>query len=168
MHEGRPEEGLGAGKVRTRVPAGAQIGLALGLLWLATLAAWWRGRRAGSRPAPNNAIPNNAAPNGATPANAARKAFRQACRDSAAAAARRHLLAWARAAWPSDPPTGLNALARRLDDAALSALLRDLDRACYAGGEWRGEALAEALQTLPGGEREGAAQPASALAPLYP
>lgn len=141
------------------------ISLALGLLWLTTLAAWWHARRAGPRPVHSAATP--AGPD--TPkAGAARKAFRQACADNDAAAARRHLLEWARAASPSDPPAGLNALARRLDDASLSALLRDLDRACYAGGEWRGDALAEALKSLPGGRGAGAAKPASALAPLYP
>lgn len=141
------------------------ISMALGLLWLATLAAWWHARRTGPRKMHSAASP--AGP-GSPDTDAARKAFRQACADNDAAAARRHLLAWARAASPADPPVGLNALARRLDDVSLSALLRDLDRACYAGGEWRGEALAEALKALPGARNTGAAKPASALAPLYP
>jgi hypothetical protein len=141
------------------------LSLALGLLWLATLAAWWRARRAG----PGSGCAATAAVAGVDSVRAleARRAFRQACRDNAAPAARRNLLAWARANWPHDPPTGLNALARRLPDPRLSALLRELDRACYAGGEWRGGALAEALAALPDGvERTRGKAPQ--LAGLYP
>jgi hypothetical protein len=141
------------------------VSLVLGVLWLATLTAWWRARR----PAPT--IPANAdvsAP-GADPVRAgtARKAFRQACNDNDAAAARRHLLDWARAVWPHDAPAGLNALARRLDDPAATRLLRELDRACYAGGDWRGEPLAQALVALPdaAGRAKGKAPE---LAGLYP
>ena len=99
-------------------------------------------------------------------AGAARKAFHQACRDHAAPVARRHLLAWAGTHWPQDPPAGLHALARRLDDPRLPVLLRDLDRACYAGGEWRGEALAAALTALPTAAGRADAK-ASRLAALY-
>ena len=58
-------------------------------------------------------------------------------------------------------------MAARIGDPAVAELLRDLDRACYAGGEWHGRPLAAALTELPGrpgkraGERDG-------LAPLYP
>jgi hypothetical protein len=122
------------------------VSLVLGLLWLATLIAWWRGRRPAS--------PVQAGPPAPPPGNhsvrmgAARKAFRQACHDNDAAAARRHLLEWASTVWPQDPPAGLNALARRLPDPTVSQLLRELDRACYAGGDWRGAALAQALPVL--------------------
>lgn len=122
------------------------VSLVLGLLWLATLIAWWRGRRSAS--------PSQAGPLAPPPdthsmrMGAARKAFRQACHDNDAAAARRHLLEWASTVWPQDPPAGLNALARRLPDPTVSQLLRELDRACYAGGDWRGAALAQALPVL--------------------
>lgn len=141
------------------------ISLGLGLLWLVTLAAWWWARRVAPRPLATLADVAAAVDPIAT--GAARKAFRQACRDNDAAAARRHLLAWSRANWPRDPPAGLNALARRLPDPVLADLLRQLDRACYAGGEWRGQRLADALVNLPGERKktEGKTEP---LAGLYP
>ena len=96
----------------------------------------------------------------------ARKAFRQACRQNDAQSARRHLLEWAHATWPHDPPKGLNALASRLDDAALTPLLKQLDRACYANGVWQGEKLLE-LKQLSVGKNQGT-QTDLQLAGLYP
>jgi hypothetical protein len=141
------------------------LSLALGLFWLATLAAWWRARRASPAPAPGTALA--AAGPDASRAGVARKAFHQACRDNAAPAARQHLLAWARATWPHDPPAGPTALARRLGNPSLPPLLRELDRACYAGGEWHGKALAEALVSLPRAA-EKAGGKGSQLSGLYP
>lgn len=140
------------------------LSLALGLLWLATLLAWWRARRPRSATSPS-VIPS-AGPDSIR-AGEARKAFRRACRADDAPDARRQLLAWARANWPDDRPAGLNALARRLPDPRLLALLRELDRACYAGGEWQGKALLEALTSLPGTARKVDGK-SSELASLYP
>lgn len=137
------------------------ISLALGLLWIVTLAAWWqRGR------GPRNAAKPGAADERADDPPSAASAleqFRRACRANDAAAARRHVLDWARAAFPDPPPAGLNALATRLGDAELGSLLLALDRACYAGGDWQGAALAArkfSFQAAP-------AQKPSALAGLY-
>jgi hypothetical protein len=141
------------------------VSLVLGLLWLATLTAWWRVRRpASAAPASAGISASVADPIGA---GAAHKAFRQACNENDAAAARRHLLDWARAVWPHDAPAGLNALARRLQDPALPALLRELDRACYAGGDWRGKALAETLAAMPAAG-DKATRTTTELAGLYP
>ncbi len=136
------------------------LSLVLGLLWLVTLAAWWRSRRTRSFPA----TPGKAAEPGR--AGTARQAFRQACAADDANAARRHLLAWARLAWPDAPPGGLHALAERLEDPRLRALLRELDRACYGAGAWRGAALAAALPALPAAARGKAGK--AVLASLYP
>ncbi len=142
------------------------LSLALGLLWLATLAAWWWTRRAHPRSqAP--LVADRVARVDPIAYGAARKAFRQACRDHDALAARRHLLDWARANWPQDPPLGLNALARRLPDARQRGLLRELDRACYAGGDWNSAQLVDALTTLPGAVARPGAKP-ERLAGLYP
>ncbi|MDD5388642.1 MAG: BatD family protein [Gallionellaceae bacterium] len=140
------------------------LSLVLSLLWLVTLLAWWRARRPRSATSPS-VIPSTGLDS--IRAGEARKAFRRACRDNAAADARRQLLAWARATWPDDAPGGLNALARRLPDPKLPTLLRELDRACYAGDEWRGDALLEALATLPNAT-DKAGKSASELAGLYP
>lgn len=139
--------------------------LGLGLLWLATLIAWWRARR--QRPAAVVASAPPAPGMDTIHAGAARKAFRQACRDNDAVAARRHLLDWARTHWPLDAPAGLNALAQRLHDTRQATQVRALDRACYAGADWQGAPLAEALAVLPA----EAAQPegkTAELAGLYP
>lgn len=95
---------------------------------------------------------------------AARKAFLAACGANDAPTARRELLAWARAHWPDAPPAGLTALAQRVD-AHQATLLRELDRACYAGGIWQGGPLAEAL--TPFAHTKSGPQPENGLAPLY-
>jgi hypothetical protein len=141
------------------------LSLGLGLLWLATLIAWWRARR--HQPAAAVTPPPPAPGRDTVRAGAARKAFRQACADNDAAAARRHLLDWARSHWPLDPPAGLNALAHRLPDGRQSMLVRELDRACYAGGDWQGSPLAEALASLPAEAHQKAGMTAE-LAGLYP
>ncbi len=138
------------------------LSLGLALAWAATGAAWaltgWRRRKRRVPPAAKPAASvARAAPPGAA---AARKAWIQACRDGAPRRARDAALAWAAAVGP-DRPAGLNALARRLDDPALTPLLRDLDRACLAGTGWDGQPLAQALAALVA--TPGAAQGSDAL-----
>ncbi len=132
-------------------------------LWLATLVAWYLSRR---RPSTSG---------GPTPRGAARPrlkrddprtVLRAACRDNDALAARRSLLAWAAEVWPESPPGGLKALGERLQEPERAALLRDLDRACYAGGGWQGEAFAAAFRDLPPGDRKSSRGDRE-LAPLY-
>jgi len=123
---------------------------AFALLWLATLGAWaWAHRRRHRTTAGNPA--QRAAPAPSVSGTEARSAFHQACRSHAARSAREALLTWSRATWPHDAPVGLNALARRLDNPALTTLLRELDRACIADTAWNGDALARALHTLDSG-----------------
>jgi len=161
-----------------RRPAGDWRGAcaALGALWLATLAAWaWSARRRGrARPAgPSRRAGEAAAAVRASGAPArARSAFAQACRRADARAARRALLAWAADRWPDTPPRGLAELSRLLDPR-LAALLRQLDRACYAGGPWQGEALLASFSALPAGDGvaragKGAGRRGETLAALYP
>lgn len=138
----------------------AWVSLVLGILWLSTLIAWWLSRRRTSpRPAEKPAT---------TPhMTEAREAFRQGCRENDPSAARRHLLEWAATVWPQDPPAGLRTLAKRLRDPALEALLAQLDRACYTGGEWQGGRLLDALHTLSERAKPGAGDTPH-LAGLYP
>ena len=130
----------------------AWVSLVLALLWIATLGAWaWtqRQRRHGEgRNAAAQALPT--ATDSPTATSEARHAFQQACRANTARPARDALLAWARATWPNDAPAGLNALARRLDQPALTGLLRELDRACITDTPWNGDALGRALTVLRG------------------
>lgn len=142
---------------------GYWLSLILGVLWLATLAAWGfsrRHRRPPASPGASRATPTLAVAD-------ARKAFRQACHDNDPHAARRTLLDWARAVWPSNSPLGLQALSDRLDDVEAKNLLKQLDRVCYAGGTWQGKPLAGILTHLDGNIKESAL-PASGLARLYP
>ena len=144
------------------------VSAALALAWVATLLAWLRLRRRTPPEAPRASRRATAA-EGEPSLSRARTAFRFACRTHDPAGARRHLLAWVRAAWPEPAPMGLNALSRQIGDPQLAHLVRELDRACYTGDPWRGEALAAALTELPHPE-EGAADgtAAAGLAPLYP
>ncbi|MES2207908.1 MAG: BatD family protein [Pseudomonadota bacterium] len=126
------------------------VSLTLGTLWLATLAAWWyntRRRRSLQAQLISNDSQSNL-PNSLS-VSEARQSFQQACRANHPQNARHALLTWASAAWPHHPPAGLNALAQRLDDSQVKALLRELDRACYTSVTWDGKALASALTKLP-------------------
>ena len=160
------------------VPAGSSssrwewISIALAVVWLSTLAAWlWSRRsRATTRPPHDDGIrtPAPSPPARQAPPDASREraAFYAACRANDAHAARTHLLAWTAAVWGT-APAGIGALAATVRETPVAELLRDLDRACYAGGLWQGGSLAAALGSLPappgksGRERGG-------LAPLYP
>jgi hypothetical protein len=140
------------------------IGLAV--VWLSTLGAWlWSRRpRRAPRPVPINTPPDSRQlrPDAAKE----RAAFRAACHADDAQAARAHLLAWTAALWGATP-AGINAIAIRIGDTSVAELLRDLDRACYAGGAWVGAPLAAALTELPTPPGKAARQ-RDGLAPLYP
>jgi BatD DUF11 like domain len=147
------------------------ISMGLALVWLSTLGAWlWSRRsRAGTRGVRESARlpPTPPARPRQTPPDASREraAFRTACEANDAPTARAHLLAWTAAVW-GKAPAGIGVIAARIGDATVAELLRDLDRACYAGGAWQGRPLAAALTALPApakndSERDG-------LAPLYP
>ncbi len=136
--------------------------VAFALAWLATLGGWYVSRRRAA--AVPRGVPQTR--NDARGASRARARFLEACRANEPRAARRHLLAWADAQWPGSPPSGLNGMAKASGDSELGRLLRELDRACYAGGTWQGEPLARALPELPAPAREGARR-STQLEPLY-
>src|SRR3546814_14554091 len=79
----------------------------------------------------------------------------------------RELLNWARQTDPARPPSGLMTIAQRLNQPRVTELLQELDRACFAGGDWNGDALAKTLSSL-GGREKTRKQKSSDLAPLYP
>lgn len=137
--------------------------IVLAVLWIGTLLAWWLSRRrepaapVAPRPAPA-AKPNE---------SQARERFMAACKLNDAKAARRALLEWAQAKWPDSPPAGLRALTNRLGSGpTIDALLIELDRACFAAGEWNGSAIAQALNRLPAMPEKKAHR--AELAELYP
>ena len=138
------------------------ISLGLALLWLGTLLSWWLSGRRKSKGSAT--LP--AAPVAVPRITEARKAFWKSCQENDARAARRHLLAWAQASWPEHAPAGLNALADRLEDASITPLLKQLDRACYGDEQWQGAALMKSLRTLP--DRPVVQPLATQLSGLYP
>lgn len=142
----------------------AWISLGLALLWVITMLIWWGSKRrqpklqtVATQPPDSTALPS---------ATAARKAFQQACRDNNPQAAKQHLLDWATAIWPQNPPAGILALAERLNDPNLKPLLAQLDRACYGGEKWEGSALLHALDSMT--DKTTAPVSSSELADLYP
>jgi BatD DUF11 like domain len=152
----------------TRSPSAWEwISIGLAVVWLATLGAWlWSRRRQRTAPRPvHPATP--AGPRQLRPDLAKeRAAFRAACQANDPQAARAHLLAWATALWGT-APAGVNAIGAKVADATVAGLLRDLDRACYAGAAWQGDALAAALAELPASPGKAGRQ-RDGLAPLYP
>ncbi len=145
-----------------RLWMGISVGFAL--LWCVTMLAWWRSRQRTPRPL-DAAKPQPRAPVGAAQARAQ---FREACRRNDAHAARHCLLAWVAAAWPDEPIPGLDALAKRLGDAAVTPKLAELDRACFAGADWDGAGLLQVLTDLPPRRARSGGGPGDGLAPLYP
>jgi BatD DUF11 like domain len=141
------------------------VSIALGVLWIATLLAWYRtsrrlpkARQSGTSGAPDEA---------GTSVSLARTSFQQACRRNDARAARTNLIRWLNAARPGTPSTGLRALFVKGSDRGLTQLLVDLDRACFAGGAWDGAALLAALDELPKPAPRSRERSAT-LASLYP
>jgi hypothetical protein len=152
----------GAVPSRTALSPWAWVSIALGVLWLSTVAAWWY-RSRHLKVEPTAAVPK-ASTNAAV--GTLRRAFLKACQDNDAKAARHALLTWARVESPDNPPIGLTAIARLVGDPVLSELLAQLDRACYADGNWQGSALAQALSVWPG--TTAVSRKHSGLSPLYP
>lgn len=144
----------------------ALVGLLL--IWVGTFIAWLRLRgRLARRREPVRASPSKREPSGPTAA-AARAAFRAACDANQPTTARRNLLAWAAACWLGEAPRGLNSFARQVEDPTLAMLIRDLDRACFSGEPWSGQALGAALRELPRRARVTKRARADDLESLYP
>lgn len=90
------------------------IAVALGLAWIATMAAWWRSRRRATAVSPA-AVPAEPMParEEADPLQSEIDAVRTAYESGDAGAAREALLTWARQALPGQPPSNLARLAQR-------------------------------------------------------
>jgi len=133
------------------------------VLWLLTLALWWRTRGARPTVRVDAAIPPNAG------SAAHRAVFLKACSLGELAGAERALVAWARSERPD--VRNLGELAVRLDSAAQTDALAALQRARYAGAAKQGvgsqlerafkAGLAWRKPAAPSGQK-------SALPALYP
>lgn len=156
-----------------RSPSGWEwISIGLAIVWLSTLAGWlWSRRSRSGQPRSRRGLSPAAAGSGpaqSRPPDASkeRAAFRTACQTNDAHSARAHLMAWATAQWGT-APAGVNAIAARIGDPNVAELLRDLDRACYASGDWQGAPIAAALAELPTPPAKST-RGRDGLAPLYP
>jgi hypothetical protein len=142
---------LPPGMTSVHASAWPWVSAVFALLWLGTGFAWWRARRASKviAPTPGTAPP---APAGRVPGLSNAKSLselQRACKDNNAQATRQAVLNWAAGFWPESPPRGLQAVAQRLADPRLTGPLQQLDRACYTGAAWQGEALAQAFTQPP-------------------
>lgn len=137
--------------------------LVFAALWLITLGFWWRKRDFLTE---NTQKKKTANPE---PANSrkARKLFLAACKENDAQHARHYLLLWASNHWPQSPPKGLDDLALRFDDPAISAALTTLDRMLYQhkNESWNGQELANLIAKLP--EHDNSPNNKSDLPDLY-
>jgi len=138
------------------------LSAALGLGWLATLAAWALRARAG-RPR----VPPAAAPRRDSRSSLVRQ-IAIACRVNDARRVRELLLDWGRLQFAADPPTSLGVLASRLAEP-LAGEIRGLESALYGpvAREWRGAALGKALEAARPLAGEVAGDEPDPLAPLY-
>ena len=140
------------------------LSLALGVLWLSTLLAWWQSRR---RAAHSTAPPDP----GAMKENQARAAALSALKAGVAAqSAREPIRLWAECYWRATGRTGLGSLqqvAQQLGTHPLAEQLRTLDQACYGRDQhWDPARAHQALSSLPSPQPNSAVD--AGLPPLYP
>jgi len=116
------------------------------VLWMATLALWWRDRH---RRPPGEEV--STSPGTLSSRKAARQRFRSACNAGDAPAARTAILEWAGKHWLDTPPAGLSAVAARMPDPTCREALIALDRAVYGNGNnpWDGSILRDCLKNFP-------------------
>jgi hypothetical protein len=142
------------------------VSAALALVWIATVALWWRSRGADRGRSPTASIP---------PAPTAKPAVRKILRDldsacavSDPSAARNALLAFADVRFAASAPRSLGALAALLPPNAAREVLA-LEAHIYgaAPGAWRGEGLKMALSELENTGLGPESAPAEPLLPLY-
>ena len=128
------------------------VSVVLGMLWLLTLAMWWRTRTSSSGVKSDT----SQLANKPIKVDTYKKQFQQACKANNAMDARTALIAWAAAHWPIDPPNGLSELAYRIDKGEITDELKILDRVLYQSSqvEWRGSPLSTLLKELPQTDRK--------------
>lgn len=133
------------------------LSLALGVLWLGTLALWLRRpREASAAPAALVEAPDE---------KARLRDLRRACEAGDPRAAHSALGRWLRHCGPASAGGSLMAFARQVDRDALAEEIRTLDSAAYgqaAGKPWDGESL---WRELDGWRRSGAARRGRAQEP---
>ena len=144
---GTPEEPTTASSSSSPVPSSSGLtypilSMAFLILWLMTMAAWWRERR---QRLTGQASAQHQLKEKQESIAALRRDLRNACRQGDAQTARQKLLAWGRATWPVKPPVYLEELAKRMP--VLHTPVEDLNHCLYRSSPstWRGEKLWQAF-----------------------
>ena len=137
--------------------------LALSLLWLITLNAWWQARKAPPKESPHNPPPD--APE--NPAKA-RRNLCEACKTNHPEDIHIALLNWARAIWPEHPPRSLEALAQRLAPP-LSDEIQSLSRHLYSGHptDWDSRIIDQQAAQFTAAANSRPQATSASLEPLY-
>ena len=139
----------------------------LAVLWLLTLAAWWWSSRSAPR---KRREPREPEP---PPAHKQQGQLLKMARTAAAAgdgaAVRNAILEWGRLQWPTAAPRSIGEFANRVEPP-LSDELRRLSAVSYSrdGGNWDGNALADALRSVRFVTSRDRAAAEDALPPLMP
>lgn len=142
------------------------VSLVLSILWLVTLAAFWRLRRQlqqPMQPQPNSQIMVN------RQEKACFKALTQACRSQDLQRTRQAMIDWAQSYWPNERINSLNDIREHVGDGAINTCLQQLDNAIYGNRQdqsWNGQSLLSAVQLFKNNQTVKKA-PSSALPPLY-
>lgn len=144
-----------------------RIAEALAILWILTLAAWWWSSRSKPRAAREARTPNE--PPLHKQQKEQLKAAQKAAKAADASGVRVALLEWARLQWADNAPRSLGDLSDRVA-SPLAEELRALSSASYGanGGNWDGDALANALRSISIVTSASDSPEGSALPPLMP
>jgi hypothetical protein len=146
-------------------PAWRNLSVALACLWLATVLAWWRSRRAAqaSQEPAADTVPTSRL------LNSQLRLARNAAERGDARETKAALLKWARLQWPERPPRSIGELAARVPGEIREELLR-LSSSSYGPERvpWDGAALARALRGLRLDDDARHRRPAQGLPPLMP
>ena len=139
------------------------ITLVMALLWLSTLALWFRERVSSSKHEGEKAKPEPS-----LSSRSAQKKFKEACQRNDPQAARTSILKWASIHWPENPPHGLSDLAERMDEPSQRQALLELNRVLYRGNResWNGAELGRLNIVFP--KKLKSSSLSKVLPPLYP
>jgi len=139
------------------------ITLVMALLWLSTLALWFRERVSSAKHEDDKIKPEPT-----LSSRSAQKEFKEACQRNDPQAARTSILKWASIHWPENPPHGLSDLAERMDEQPQRQALLELNRVLYRGNResWNGAELGRLNIVFP--KKLKSSSLSKVLPPLYP
>jgi hypothetical protein len=138
--------------------------IVLALLWLITLALWWRERQ--RQPRSSQSSPQTPQIN----ARAATKALKNACLVNDAEAARNALIQWGQTRWPQARIQHVQSVAKAIDHDDIRREIQALQASSFAAEQspWEGARLWQLIEQLPAAGSQSANHNKSVLPALYP